>query len=298
MKCKKCEKKSVMANLGYCENHFIDYFEKTVYDTIKKYCLIAKNDKIVVAVSGGKDSISVLSILNKKYENVTALAIDEGINNYRDKTLVDLKRFCKTNNIRLKIISFKKEFKKSLDAILKENPKEHPCTVCGVLRRYLLNKHSHSFDVIVTGHNLDDEAQTIMMNLLKGQPDLLARLGPRTGLLTSKKFTKRVKPLYFLTEKEVRAYSFLKKFGISFNECPYMHDSYRGEVQVQINVLENRNPGTKINIIKNHLKVLPSIKKRYTVSKEINYCKVCKEPSSQSVCNRCNLLFRLKLLDF
>ena len=259
MKCKKCVKKAVFLNPDYCKNHFIEYFEKKVKHTIDRFDMLNRNDKVVVACSGGKDSISTLHLLNKLHGNVSALAIDEGISGYRPKTLMDLKLFCRENSIKLKIVSFKKEFKKTLDQMLKKQ--EHPCTVCGTLRRNLLNKYAKGFDKLATGHNLDDESQAILMNLLKNQTFLLNSLG-----LVSRKntnFVPRVKPLYFCSEKEVATYALLKGFQISFTECPNIAVAYRAQVRDSLNDYEKNHPGTKRNIIESFLKLKPNLQQEF-----------------------------------
>ena len=125
MKCSKCSNKAVFKNPTYCKEHFIRYVESNVKKTIRQFRLLDKNDKVVVAVSGGKDSITCLHILSKWYE-VEALAIDEGIKGYREYTLKDLERFCKERKIKLNIFSIKDEFSFSLDSYMKkttEKPK-------------------------------------------------------------------------------------------------------------------------------------------------------------------------------
>jgi len=293
MKCNKCSEKAVLLKPKLCKKHFFQYFEKKVYDTIKKYKLISKKDNVCVAVSGGKDSLVTLHLLNKKY-NVTGLAIDEGIKGYREHTLKDLKEFCK--DIKLKIVSFEKEFGLPLDKLLKKL-KVKPCTACGILRRYLLNKYSRRFDLIATGHNLDDEAQSIMMNYLRNNLEVGARLGLKSGLVKDKGFTPRIKPLYFCTEKEIMLYSFLKGIQTNFVECPYATESYRNFIRDKLNSFESENKGSKERIVKGFLKVLPEPKRsylaKYANKNSLLKCKVCKEPSKQEICSKCLLLKRL-----
>src|SRR3989344_1431121 len=212
MSCKKCIESPVIkltnSPVSLCKSCFIKYFEKKVKKTISDYKLIDKNDHIVIAVSGGKDSTSLLYLIKKivgerKDIKITALAIDEGIHNYRDESLEFLKGFCKKLKVNLKIVSYKEEFGKSLDEILKTY-KGIPCSICGVLRRYLLNKKAKELNAtkLATGHNLDDESQSIVMNYFKNNTEVLARLGPITGVKRNPKFIPRIKPLYLLTEKE------------------------------------------------------------------------------------------------
>ena len=181
MQCNKCQNHAVITlqHGNLCKNHFIDYFEDKVFKTINKYQLIGRDEKLCVAVSGGKDSLTVL-YLTKKYleknniptSNLVALAVDEGIDQYREKTLIDLKKFCAEHQVPLTVVSFEQELGKTLDQaypIINKDAQKKPCNVCGVWRRYLLNKHAKKLgaDKVITGHNLDDEAQAIIMNIFK-----------------------------------------------------------------------------------------------------------------------------------
>ncbi|MBW3014737.1 TIGR00269 family protein [Candidatus Woesearchaeota archaeon] len=294
MKCKKCKQKSVVS--GLCKEHFVKSFERRFYDCIEKYELIQKKDKVLVAVSGGKDSIVLLYLLSQKYK-VKALAIDEGIRGYREHTLKVLKDFCEKHSIELTGRSLKGEFGYTLDQIIRKT-KLRPCTVCGILRRYLLNK-DRSCDVIATGHNLDDEAQSIMMNIFKNQVELLARLGPKTGVIpkkiAKKHFIQRIKPMYFIPEREIMAYAVLKRFGVPFTECPYAYDSFRASILEQLNFLENKNPGTKMNIVKNFLAILPKLKEEFK-SGRVGQCSRCSEPANQDLCSACQMADKIKKL--
>jgi tRNA-5-methyluridine54 2-sulfurtransferase len=294
MKCKKCNKKAVHLLTGFCKDHFIQYFEKKVYKTIKDYNLVEKKDRVVVAVSGGKDSLSVLYLLSQKYD-VVALGIDEGIKGYRDDTIVDLKRFCEKYGIELKIVSIKDEFGFTLDLVLKK-VEDKPCTVCGAIRRYMINKYARELGAtkLATGHNLDDEAQSVLMNLFRNQQEISARLGPITGIIKDERFIPRIKPLYFLSEKEVTVYALLMKFGVGFIECPYSVESYRNTIADLLNDYEQKNPGTKNGIIKSFLNMLPDLKKKYASDEKPNTCAKCGEPSKQKLCRVCQLLEKVK----
>jgi len=244
---------------------------------------------MLVAASGGKDSTACLHILSQKY-SVEALAIDEGIEGYREHTLKDLENFCVKHGIRLHIVALKKVLGKTLDEFLKRN-RMKPCTACGIARRYLLNRHARLLgaDCIATGHNLDDEAQSVLMNLFRNQPNVSARLGPLTGIVSDSRFIPRVKPLYFLTEREVAAYSLLKGFGLDYNECPYAPESFRASVRDELNRYEETHPGTKKNIIRSFMKMLPGLKKKYATQDVLGECVTCGEPAMQKQCTFCQL---------
>jgi tRNA-5-methyluridine54 2-sulfurtransferase len=303
MPCKFCKTKPVITltnnKIQLCNRCFVRYFEKKFLKTIKKFKLIERGDHIVVAVSGGKDSLSVLHLLNKLANEkmkvtVSALLIDEGIKGYRSNTIKGTKEFCKKNKIGLTIAPFKKEFKKTLDQITKKLPNTIPCSICGVLRRYLLNKYARKLKAnkLATGHNLDDESQSILMNQLKNNIHVSARMGPFTGVQRDKRFIPRIKPFYLLTEKEIGTYAYLKGFMSAFNECPYNTVSFRFEIRELLNNLEEKYPGTKHSLVNSFLQILPLLKKQHKNSK-IGACKLCKEPTSSEICTTCELVKKI-----
>lgn len=295
--CKICQENPVIIVQGdrkLCKGCFIKYFEKKVFKTIRQYKLIDKKDVVAVGVSGGKDSITLLNILNKimspRKGKFFALLIDEGIENYRDITKESAVKFCKDQGITLKIVSYKKEFGKTLTQLLKDK-KINACALCGVLRRYMLNKYARKYKAtkLATGHNLDDEAQSILMNLFKGNMSLSAKLGPKTGVLIHEKFVPRIKPLYFMTEKETATYCKLRNLPVTFVECPNHKGSFRDYVTEMLNNLEAKIQGTKQSIVNSLLEMLPELKKRYKKLK-IGTCKKCKEPAAQTYCKVCQML--------
>lgn len=290
VKCDKCSESAVIAtDKTYCKNHFNDYFEKKVTDTIEKYKLIQPGDKIIVASSGGKDSTTVLHLLQKYYGNVEALAIDEGIPGYRSITLQGLEKFTTENKIPLHIHSYKEEFGFSLTEALKLRTDLSACYVCGVLRRYLLNTKARGFTKIATGHNLDDEAQSIMMNLVKAQTQLLSRLGPVSGNVQDDKFVPRIKPLYFVTEKEVAVYSFINNLAPRYTQCPNAKRSFRAKIRDVLNTYEATHRGAKKNLINNFIEKLPNLKSTHE-NDVMSHCLNCGEPSAKEICKACYLV--------
>ncbi|MGV8169078.1 MAG: TIGR00269 family protein [Candidatus Nanoarchaeia archaeon] len=284
MKCSVCSNKAVFSSPDYCKEHFSEYVENKVKKTISDFKLIEKNEKICVAVSGGKDSVSLLFILKKLGYNVEALAIDEGIQGYRNITLDFLKRFCEEHKIHLVIKSYEQDFGKRLDRVVKKG--EPACNICGTFRRHLLNKYSQEYSKIATGHNLDDEAQAVLMNLFKAQTEMLGRQGPKTS---KKDFVRKIKPLYFLKEKEIMAYAFLNKLNVPFIECPFASESFRGHIRDWLNNLETKNPGTKENIVRHYLSLAETLKN----DSSLDECPLCGFPSSKGLCHACRLKMRL-----
>lgn len=287
----ECKKKAVIdVRTPMCKEHFIEFFEDKVEQTIHEFDLFSNNSKIAVAASGGKDSTTLLYLIKKLHGNITAIAIDEGIHDYRDKNLDNLKKFCSKENIELKIYSFKDYTGLTLDEALKHF-KLSPCHVCGIWRRYLINKAAREYDVLATGHNLDDEAQSVVMNMMKSNLKILARLGPVSGNIKDPKFTSRVKPLYFIHEKEVAVYALLKGFLTDFTECPNAKDSFRSTVRDELNDLEKVRRGSKERIVRGFLNNLDSIISNN--KDELSFCSQCQEPTKESICNSCKLLNKL-----
>ncbi len=291
MKCEKCDKKAITENPALCKDHFIEYAEEMIKKAIKDFQLFTKQDKIIIGISGGKDSLVTSYFLNKLGYNITGLLIDEGIKGYREITIRDMKQFCEQHNIKYKIVRFKDEIGYTLDEMVKVR-KELPCTVCGIFRRYLLNKYSQDYDILVTGHNMDDESESIMMNLFRNQIDILARIGPKTGVKKRKGFTPRVKPLYYLTEKEIKLLSIVLGIKIKFVECPYAKESFRNHVIDFINSFED-SKDIKRNITKFHVKILNKLRQTYK-EHETKTCKICGFPSEQDICRACQIREELK----
>lgn len=301
--CQNCNKKPVYklgSGENLCKVCFLKYVEKKVRKTLRVYKLIDKKDEIAVAVSGGKDSLTVIDLLSSIYKTnknikIKALMIDEGIQGYRDQCITPTKKFCKERNISLEIVSYKKEFGFDLDEVIKGRK---PCSVCGVLRRNLLNTYAKKLQVkkLATGHNLDDEAQTIIMNQFRKNVLASARLGPMTGIEDHEAFVRRIKPLYFLTEKEIMTYAFVKGIVREFNECPYNKESYRNQVREMLNNFEELYPGTKHSIVSSFLEMLPALQTQEKGKGKIKQCIQCGQPSSQQQCQKCQVLQQLKPL--
>lgn len=271
---------------------FVNNLEEKVKNTIKEHNLLKKSDNIIVGASGGKDSTSIIYMLNKFDYNVTALFINLGIPNSSNVNLKNLKNFCKKEGINLKVVDLKKEFNAYLPELHKKvNENLTTCGLCGVLKRYLLNKKCRELkgDKLVTGHNLNDEVENILLNVFGGNLMISAGLGPSTGVTSDEKFVQRVKPLYYCTNDETREYSELKDFKVIYSNCPLITNSFRKQVRFFIKKMEENMNGFKQNVVNNFLKILPELKKRFKKNHVINYCKNCGEPSRNETCMVCKL---------
>ncbi len=301
MPCKNCKFKPVIklpnSNISLCKSHFNRYFERKVIKTIGKYGLIKNKDRVVIAVSGGKDSLSLLYVLNKilkeRKMRLQALIVDEGS---RKEEIKAAEKLCRKLKVKLNKYSFKKEYGFTLFDIA-EKLKGIPCASCGALRRSLINKKARKLKAtkLATGHNLDDEAQSIIMNQFKSNPFLSSRLGPLTGIRDDSKFVRRVKPFYFHTEFEVLTFAKINDIAPGQKICPFRCGAYRNSVKKMLDDFDRRYPGTKQAIVRSFVKILPVLKLHYR-EKEIKHCKSCGEPSSQPdlICQKCKIIKKIK----
>ncbi|MCS7139124.1 MAG: TIGR00269 family protein [Candidatus Nezhaarchaeota archaeon] len=297
----KCNSRAVYYSIHsghyFCAKCFMRSIENRVRATINRYKLLDPNDRVLIAISGGKDSQVLTTILTKierKFPEVElmALTIDEGIPEYRDFGLKRSRELCAEFGIPLTTTSFKELFGYSLPEIVSLSQEKglefKACTFCGILRRRAMNIKAKELGAtkVATGHNLDDEAQTALMNLLRGDAVRLLRLGPMP-IEHFSGFIPRVKPLRYIPEKETTLYAYFKGYPLYEIECPYVRESMRDEIRSMLNELEARHPGTKYAIVRATDK-LASIGLNLKI--QVKSCKYCGEPTSRDVCRVCELL--------
>ncbi len=263
--------------------------EKQVAETIARYKLLKKSDKVVVALSGGKDSTSVLYILKKLGYDVHGLMIDLYLGKWSETHKENMLRICGEMDVPLTIVDLKEELGQGIcfiKAVLKKQKNLTGCTVCGIIKRWILNKWAKKLgaDKIVTGHNLDDEAQNVLMNFLKGNVLLGVNSSPATGGKEVKGFAQRVKPLFFCAENDIRDYAKSKKFDILYDKCPCSFETYRADTR---DWLDNISDDEKMNIVENFQKLVPGL--RAGTERKLVFCKKCGEPASSELCNACKI---------
>jgi uncharacterized protein (TIGR00269 family) len=281
-----------------CKECFIESIQKKAIKTVRQKNLIDKGDKILVALSGGKDSVATLDILNSYLErniiDLCAVTVDEGIANYRQNGITIARKHTKRLGIEHKVISFKDSFDISLDEIMASPNHRISCSYCGVFRRWIINRAARDFEVdkIATGHNLDDEVQAILMNYLEGNIDNLTMIGPKT-MSHSPLFRPKIKPLREIPEKEIGLYTIAKDLEVHFASCPYSQESFRGEVSEIIKNLSKNHPTIMYSTLRGFDKIKARLKKEYSHDFKFDSCIKCGEPSSNEVCRVCTFLDEL-----
>jgi uncharacterized protein (TIGR00269 family) len=278
---------------------------KTTIDRVRKTInaqqMLREDDRIAVAISGGKDSAVLLDVLHKierryPHAELMPLTIDEGISGYRDKALQAARKLSFSLNLNLEVYSFKDLFGDTLDEIIELRGEDAlgACSYCGVLRRTALNIAAKDLnaDVITTGHNLDDESQTILMNILRGESIRIARTSRRRED-TIEGFVPRVKPLTEISERDIVAYSYHLMLPYHDVPCPYAGEAYRNDVRDFLNKMEYERPGTLLAVLRSGEAIADMVpQKRGSI--EFCECIECGEPTPSGLCKGCQMLREIR----
>jgi len=240
-----------------CKGCFITIFEEEIHHTVTSTKLFTPGDRIAIGASGGKDSTvlaSVLKILNERYNyglELVLLSIDEGIKGYRDDSLETVKRNAVQYDMPLKIVGYDELYGWTMDQVVEAIGKKGNCTYCGVFRRQALDRGAKMLGIkhVVTGHNADDVAETILMNLLRGD---LPRLARSTSIVTGDESSevRRSKPLKYAYEKEIVLYAHHKKLDYFSTECLYSPEAFRGSARSLIKNLERVRPSAILDVVR------------------------------------------------
>ncbi|MFW9900815.1 MAG: ATP-binding protein [Candidatus Thorarchaeota archaeon] len=311
--CSQCHNTTVIqrkySGENLCPKCFQKNIEKIIYKTISKYQMLKPDDRIIVALSGGKDSIALLYNLNKiqnrayQSKSIIALTIDEGIKKYRENSIKNAKQFCEKHNIEHKIISFKEKIGFTLDEIIKikkESPDyKYACNYCATVRRRLLNDGAKELGgtVLAMGHNLTDFAETYLMNILYKRLDIIANqyIFKKENDNIDYFFIKKISPLMRIPEEEIFLYSNLKKFNYYPSHCPYreMDPIIRKRVLEFIQICKKSSPEIEFNLLNGFLELSETLYNSRKV-KDYNSCRICSYPcGSAQICTYCSLLKEL-----
>jgi len=307
--CDVCNRRGAFFSRPYsgmslCRGCFVESIEEKTRATIAKYRMFRFDDRIAVAVSGGKDSVSLLHVLAKielKHPKAQLLAVtvDEGIKGYRDEALRIAEENCERLGVEHRVVSFKELFGCTFDQMVRrlrdrEDVKLTPCAYCGVLRRKALNKVAREIgaDKLATGHTLDDETQTMLLNILHGDVLRIAKEKPVTDGVHAK-LVPRIKPFCEIPERETALYAYVKGISFQSNPCPYAAEALRNDARMMLDSMEEKHPGIRFTIFKSIEKIRPALEE--TAKKEgLGECSECGEPTTEKVCRTCQLLKHIK----
>lgn len=300
MKCDRCESQAVYTRKysgeKLCSKCFSNSILRKTAKTISKYNMIQNNELVAVAVSGGKDSLALLNIINQMAAThnfrIKAITIDEGIPGYRNEALEIVQAFCAKLNVEHKVFSYKELFDLTLDEALdlRGSEKTSSCSICGTLRRRAIDHAAKDIgaDVIATGHNLDDTLQTFVINMLSGDTNKIGWMDPDTSSNTLRK----IKPFCEIYESEIVFYAFTNDIPFQSEPCPHMNEGIRTEIREFLNSLEGQHSGIKNNLYQSIIKVSQIVKD--TNYKQKTICAKCGNECTGKICSVCNIVLKLK----
>jgi uncharacterized protein (TIGR00269 family) len=308
-KCGFCGRREAVFIRAYsgeklCKPCFCKSIENRVRVTIADYDMFKFDDRILVAVSGGKDSVGLLHILAKVEKNfprvsLFAVSVDEGINGYRSEALRIASENCKALGVAHSIFSFEDFFGLTLDEIVNKTKKMRantpltPCAYCGVLRRRALNLAAERLDanVIALGHNLDDVVQTFLLNVMHGGVWNLTRFNV-VSADSGGRFVRRVRPLCLVPEKETAFYAYVKGIKFQTVPCPYASEALRNDMRFWLNRLEQRHAGSLFTAFRSFEKISKNMELK---AKAFGSCRKCGEACAEGrdACAACSFLEEL-----
>ncbi len=307
MRCKKCPHKAVINlprhHIAFCQSCFTEFVHTQVARGIKSQRMFGPQDRILVAVSGGKDSLALWNILLKLGYRADALYIDLGIGDYsaqsrqKVETFADKAREAYGANLHIHTVD------PDEGAGIRElaNVLHRPtCSTCGTVKRYQFNRVAveQNYDVMATGHNLDDEAARLLGNVLRWQTEYLDKQAP-TLPASFEGFAKKVKPLYRLTEREMAAYAVINRIDYIVEECPMAKGAKMLVYKEVLNRLEAESPGTKQAFYWGFLEKQASNKHTTETMAThdravLHPCLTCGQPTSGEICSYCKMMARAK----
>ncbi|HWQ04546.1 MAG TPA: ATP-binding protein [Longilinea sp.] len=305
--CSKCRQPAVFRmrhhRLAFCQPHYLEWFIAQTARVIEKYHMFSPEDKILLAVSGGKDSLALWDVLWRLGYSVDGLYINLGIESsegqYSNESEQYANDFARQNNLALRVINVQQSYGQTIPQFASHNQRgrEKPCGVCGLVKRHIMNQIARDFgyNVLTTAHNLDDEAAVLMGNMITWQVDLLQRQSPI--LPAEDGFVRKAKPFCRFYERETAAYSLLRGIEYEEEECPYSEGSKQLVYKDILNKLEETAPGIKMNYYASFLNTrangyfVSEEKPGGQADQELHPCPVCGQPTtSNGACAFCRLV--------
>ena len=289
MKCRSCGEPAAIEvrrhHAAFCAEHFVTMVRGQVERAIRRFDMLARDDRVLVAVSGGKDSLALWDLLLTLGYDVTGLYLGLGIGEYSDRSREVATTFATSRDAPLVVVDLATEYGFDVPTAGRKGSRS-TCAVCGLSKRYAFNRAAleGGFDVIATGHNLDDEAATLLGNTLRWQTDAIARQSP--ALPATDGMVKKVKPLHRISELETAAYAFLRGIDYVVEECPLVPGNTQLRYKEAMNGIEAASPGAKAQFFLGYLdRGMPLFRSEDRA--ELRACERCGQPSTGRFCAFC-----------
>ncbi len=275
--------------LALCGEHYVEWFAAQTERVIEKYKMFSRDERVLVAVSGGKDSLALWDVLLRLGYRADGLYIALGINApipYSDVSLEKVRAFvnCREHTPTLYIVDIATTYGKTIPEIAREKMRGQgrPCAACGLTKRYVMNRLAleKGYTVLATGHNLDDEIAVLFQNILRWQMGYLARQAPvlpasREGLV------KKVKPFCRFYERETAAYALVRGIDYIYDECPHAGGNLTNFYKTLLNQLESESPGAKLAFYLEFLRARSEgAFEQFNKVEELHACEICGQPTS------------------
>jgi uncharacterized protein (TIGR00269 family) len=289
MRCRRCKAPAVVEvrrhNAAFCSDCFQHHVRTQVERAIDGYGMFGREDRILVAVSGGKDSLALWDVLLELGYRADGLYLGLGIGEYSSRSGEVARAFGRGRGARLVEVDLAAEYGFDVPTAGRRGSRS-TCAVCGLSKRYVFNRaaRDHGYDVVATGHNLDDEAATLLGNTLRWQTDYIARQHP--VLPAEEGLARKVKPLYRLSELETAAYAFLRGIEYVVEECPLVAGNTQLRYKEAMNALEAASPGTKAQFFLSYLERGAPLFAAQDDA-ELSPCERCAQPTTGRFCAFC-----------
>jgi uncharacterized protein (TIGR00269 family) len=294
-RCRSCKAPAVIDlprhNANFCADHLVQLCMRQMAKAIDDHQMFSPSDRLLVAVSGGKDSLAVWDMLIEAGYQADGLYIGLGIGDYSDDSAGYVRRFAAGRNLHLVTIDLRNDYGYDVPTAAIAT-KRVPCSACGLSKRRLFDKAAldGGYDAVVTGHNLDDEAAVLLGNTLRWEVDYLARQLP--VLEARDGFPKKCKPLVRLTEREMAAYCLVRGIDYVVEECPIAAGNRHLGYKEALNAIEQQSPGSKSAFYLNFLSKMSPLLEGQTAAAQgdVDECSRCRAPTTGDVCAFCRLV--------
>jgi uncharacterized protein (TIGR00269 family) len=301
VKCRVCRGPAVIdvrrQNANYCPDHFLRMCRDQVAKAIEQFDMLSPGQRVLVAISGGKDSLAVWDILRDLGYEADGFCIGLGIGDadggYSDTSTAHAVAFAESRGWPLEVIGLREEHGFDVPTAAHVT-RRVPCSACGLSKRHLFDDAARrgGYDVVVTGHNLDDEAAVLFGNVLRWDAEYLGRQLP--VLEARDGFPKKVKPLVRLGERETAAWCVIRGIDYQVEECPMAAGNKHLGYKEALNGVEEASPGTKHAF---YFGFLDRAAERFRAdatpaSGELGRCERCGAPTTGEVCAFCKLVDR------